>query len=58
MFYTETINSYHKPSFFERVNKAFTIVGYSRAIGQLTRLGYHKEAENCLKLLKELKASN
>lgn len=38
-----------------KVSVFFQIVGYSRAAGELTRLGYHKEASNCLKMMKELR---
>lgn len=36
---------------------SFEITGYARAAGELTRLGYHKQAENCINQIKILRAN-
>lgn len=38
------------------LDRFFQIVGYSRAAGELYRLGYHEAAENCMKQVRELKS--
>ena len=39
-----------------KLDTFFKIVGYSRACGELRRLGYHSEADFCLKQIKELRS--
>jgi hypothetical protein len=45
----------NKPSFWHRVKIAFEILGYARAARELTRLGYHAEAKNCMMQVKSLR---
>lgn len=47
----------NRPGFWERVRITFEIIGYSRAATAMSIYGYHEEAANCIKLIKELKAS-
>lgn len=41
-------------SIIAKINRSFHKIGYMRAAGELSRAGYHKEAENCLRLMKSL----
>ena len=36
------------------VNRWFMIIGYARAASELSRLGYHKEAQECMKQASKL----
>lgn len=59
-FYTETIYiPASKPSLFKRflgkINNALTITSYARAARELTRLGYHDAAKNCIMEIQKLK---
>jgi hypothetical protein len=45
----------NRRSFWSRLIIAFEIAGYAKAAAELRRLGYHKEAENCLKMMQNLK---
>ena len=42
--------------FGQSVYRAFEISGYARAAAELSRLGYHAEAKNCMMMIKDLKA--
>jgi len=58
-FYTETIHiPASRPSLFKKflakINNAFMIAGYARSASELTRLGYHKAAKNCILEMKKL----
>ena len=37
-----------------RLNRHFNRIGYARAARELRRAGYPVEADNCIKLMKEL----
>lgn len=39
---------------FAKVNRWFMLIGYSRAMAEMVRLGYYKEAENLMKDFKAL----
>ena len=52
---TATTYISNKPSFWRRVMIAFEIAGYARAARELTRLGYHTHAKNCMMKIKELR---
>ena len=39
---------------FAKINRWFLLIGYSRAHGELRRLGYDKVADNLLKEMKSL----
>tara|TARA_R110001632_G_scaffold169081_1_gene287949 strand:- start:147 stop:323 length:177 start_codon:yes stop_codon:yes gene_type:complete len=39
---------------FAKLNRWFMLIGYSRAYGELRRLGYYKEADHILKEMKSL----
>lgn len=59
-FYTETIHiPASRPSLFKKfltkVNNAIAITSYARAARELTRLGYHREAKNCIMEIQKLK---
>lgn len=36
-------------SFISKANKWFQVIGYARAAGELARMGFHKEAQECIK---------
>jgi len=55
MFYTETIRLSNRPSFWQRLENIFNIIGYSRAAAELARLGYYEEAKNCMMEIKRLR---
>lgn len=55
MAYTDTVTLKNRPSFWTRVWRQFEIMGYARAAAELTRLGYHKEAKNCIMQVKRLR---
>ena len=52
---TATTYISNKPSFWHRVKIAFEIAGYTRAASELNRLGYFKEAKECMMQIKRLK---
>lgn len=58
MFYISTTMCMHedKLSLLERFTNAFNIIGYSRAAAELTRLGYHEQAANCMKEIERLRS--
>lgn len=39
---------------FIKTNRIFHQIGYRRAASELSRLGYHKEAANCIRLMNTL----
>ena len=39
---------------FDKINRTFCKIGYSRAASELSRAGYFEEAEKCIRHLKEL----
>lgn len=41
--------------FWSSLNRAFTIMGYSRAAAELARLGYYEESKDLMMQVKELK---
>lgn len=45
----------NEPTFWEKVIRAFEVTGYARAARELSRLGYHTEAKNCMMMIKELR---
>jgi len=45
----------NRPTFWQRVMNTFNIIGYSRAANELTRLGYHAEAKECIMQVKRLR---
>lgn len=42
---------------WNRFQTTMEIVGYARAAGELTRLGYHKEAQHCVDQMISLRES-
>lgn len=45
----------NRPSIWDRINKTFQIIGYSRAARELAQLGYIEEAKNCMMQIKALR---
>lgn len=43
--------------FMKGVYRTFEVAGYARAAAELTRLGYHAEAKNCILQIAKIKAS-
>lgn len=41
---------------WNKIDMFFQIMGYSRAAGELRRLGYNEAADNCLKQISELRS--
>jgi hypothetical protein len=44
----------NRPSFWTRVMIAFEVSGYARAARDLSRMGYHAEAKNCIEMMRDL----
>ena len=42
-------------TFWERLQNTVEIIGYSRAASELARLGYHKEAKECMMQIKRIR---
>jgi hypothetical protein len=40
--------------FLSKITRLFSRIGYARAASELARMGYYKEAQNCIDMMKKL----
>lgn len=52
---TSTTYISNRPSIWTRIWQTFEVLGYARAARELSRLGYHTEAKNCIMMIKDLR---
>ena len=52
---TTTTYILNRPTVWERIWQTFEVIGYARAAAELSRLGYHAEAKECMMQIKRLR---